>query len=250
MNCPQCKTSPRIWFAPGSLGTPFPRCSGSSNIELSLIIIQITNLMEATQSLPISNVPDPTRRKWLCQNPHEPSCYVGPRWFSWTSRRWGRKYFQFQPGWWTRTWYLNLIEEETWTECRCWYRVRFFLLEHTRLRSNSGLGQRYSDFGREWEDVEGVESIGNVGEGDDKVMGFANGEIFEEDGVGFGDKGSSIEVLLFFGHVESVFFEGLLLVLFFELGELADVENFVAVFVVFDEWLLGLVVHGWVIDKF
>ena len=128
--------------------------------------------------------------------------------------------------------------------------MRFFLLEHTRLRSNSGLGERYSDFGRELEDVEGVESIGNVGEGDDKVMGFANGEIFEEDGVGFGDEGSSIKVLLFFRHVESVFFEGLLFVLFFELGELADVENFVAVFVVFDEWLLGLVVHGWVIDKF
>jgi hypothetical protein len=128
--------------------------------------------------------------------------------------------------------------------------VRFCLLEHTRLRSNSGLSERYSDFGREWEDIEGVEGIRDVCEGDDKVMGFSNGEIFEENGVGFGDEGSSIEVLLFFGHVESVFFEGLLFVLFFELGELADVENFVAVFVVFDKWLLGLVVHVWVIDKF
>ncbi len=81
-------------------------------------------------------------------------------------------------------------------------------------------------------------------------MGFTNGEIFEENGVRFGYEGSSIEIFLFFGHVESVFFKGLLFVLFFEWGKLANVDNFVTIFVVFDKWLLVLVVHVWMIDKF
>ncbi len=118
-------------------------------------------------------------------------------------------------------------------------------MECTRLRSNSELIERYSDFGRQWEDIEGVEGVGDVGEGDDKVMGLAYSEVFEEDGIGFGDEGAAVEVLLFFGHVKSVLLEGLGFVLLFEFGKLGEVEDFVAVFVIFDKAFFGLVVH-WV----
>ncbi len=118
-------------------------------------------------------------------------------------------------------------------------------MECTRLRSNSELIERYSDFGRQGEDIEGVEGIGDVGEGDDEVMGLAYCEVLEEDGVGFGDEGTAVEIFLFFGHVEPVLLEGLAFVLLFEFGKLGEVEDFVAVLVIFDKAFFVLIVH-WV----
>lgn len=82
----------------------------------------------------------------------------------------------------------------------------------------------YSDFFGEGEYVEGVEGVGDVGKGDDYIVGFSDGEIGEGDFCWFGDEGFfSLESFLLFGHVEAVKPAGFLCLLFLEGSEFTDI---------------------------
>ena len=97
----------------------------------------------------------------------------------------------------------------------------------------------YSDFFGERKNIERVKGIGNIGKREDEVVGFANFEIFEDDFVRFGDEGLAFEDFgsdfLRFGHIEFMIFPCLFEMYLFLLGEVAWVDDFITVFVVFGE---------------
>ena len=68
---------------------------------------------------------------------------------------------------------------------------------------------------------------------------FSNFEIFEDDFVRFGDEGLPLEHFssnfLRFGHIKFMIFSGLFEIYLFLLGEVARVDDFIPVFIVFSE---------------
>jgi hypothetical protein len=79
----------------------------------------------------------------------------------------------------------------------------------------------YSDFFGEGEDVEWIESIWNISEGDDEIVRFANNEISKGNFSWFGNKSLlSFESVLLLYHIFSMDTLGKLSLLLFKDGKL------------------------------
>ena len=102
----------------------------------------------------------------------------------------------------------------------------------------------YSDFGRQRQDVERVEGVGDIGQGDYLEVGLANCEVLELNFVRLGDEGFALKVLLLFGHVEPVHLHSLLFVLLFELGQFPNIQDLVSVLVILHKSLFFVLIHG------
>ena len=105
--------------------------------------------------------------------------------------------------------------------------------------------KHYSDFFGQGKHVEGVKGIGDIGEGENEMMRFANLKILEGDLVRFGDEGLPLENFgshfLWFCHIEFMIFSCLIEIGLFLLGEVARIYDFVPVLVVLRE-CFGLVI--------
>lgn len=74
-------------------------------------------------------------------------------------------------------------------------------------------------------------------------MWLTDSEVLELNCIRFCDKGSALKIFLFFGHVKFMFLEGFFFILFFEVSQFSNVENFVSVLIVFDKAFFVILVH-------